>query len=1066
MLNARLSLAFIALGLFASCSQKSASSGAPPAPNTGLSHEENEYVQSLEKNNKSSQTVPMVVYSALSQPLPESVKPYVSNSGQGLTELNVPASQVRLVEDALLRSNPNFVVTLNLFAEVEHTAPGLEANEQLLFSGKEEFGIHEWRQKYPLADGRGVAISIVDDGVALGRPGLLTNSVGAPKIARSVNTSPLWQLPIVKQPSACTASLPKSHAATETKNWKVIAGTEYPELDRATFLLPFDISPCGINPYLSRRPSECVNWGQALGSTPEAYTAALYAEFGEKAYVFADVNKDGEIVSTEVLAPVSQNGGRFYRLADGRTLGFDVHDTQKILPPAAETDNPLRCVETAIAEKTISLVVPQLSTDFGSHGEGVASIAAGYRIANRNFDGVAPGAQVVDVHFGDFMGGRRYTIAEVGRVLKIGGMHADVVNLSYSLFFSTPAAQVAMGRLYEALLKDTGAIYFFSAGNNGPGRGSMNRALIYPSFSIPVAAYLNPLLSQTTFGSAIPVGGVVTYSSRGPGVDGGAGALLLSPLAGIVASTADAGFGPFSGTSSATPAVAGFAARLLSQIKQEALPLRRDLLKLSLLQSGRPVAHASFVDQGYGLPHLPTAIEKYRELVSAEQNFPPLDVAGGTTSQGVTRKGVYVRGESDKLDLYTFKLTPSFGSEWREDQRAQYGEHVVLSTNQNWIRVPANAFVPRGGATVQVAVAYADLNSNESLGEITIRNADTLEIRGVIPVTVLTADSREASELRVVSVEAGKLSRVFLAKPTWATHLAIASSATNRALCGRFLVYNPAGVNMTQLKANASTNAFIRERVFSTHRDGLYEVILDGKTNHQACVANQNQQLRFQWINLNTNLFSAKIDNTTEGRATISTELQLATDSPFLAGTLSLSRPSTSQTVFLQRTGKSYEFTSTQKLDLSGFKEAEFNFSSEFISRQAFTLGYPYWALELFTNESAMPLANSLAFDAPLAVVLDGDVSQVSAVVSSFDIGLDSVDKQISMQVRGVKSEHLTAKVDVGDVVIRAGQPSIVKANISDVAGNADVLSGATLRCEFIPLSMSLRVPCGFITLP
>ena len=44
---------------------------------------------------------------------------------------------------------------------------------------------------------------------------------------------------------------------------------------------------------------------------------------------------------------------------------------------------------------------------------------------------MAPGAQVIDVHFGDSFGGRSYTIAEVARALKAGGKQADIVNLSY-----------------------------------------------------------------------------------------------------------------------------------------------------------------------------------------------------------------------------------------------------------------------------------------------------------------------------------------------------------------------------------------------------------------------------------------------------------------------------------------------------------------------------------------------------------------------------------------------------------------------------------------------------------
>lgn len=242
-MTSRLSLSLIAIGLLASCTQKTASHQTRPTPGAGLSSEENQYIEAIEKGDDAQQNVSLVAYTSDSQNIPDSVKPYLTSSSQGLTEFNVPASKVRAVEAAILRANQQSVVTLNLFAEVERTDPGLEANEQLLFSGKEEFGIQEWSQKYPQADGRDVKISIVDDGLSLGRPGLLTTSQGTPKIVRSINTSPLWQIPVVKQPSACTTSLPASHAASESKNWKVESTANLPPLTEASFQLPFDISP-------------------------------------------------------------------------------------------------------------------------------------------------------------------------------------------------------------------------------------------------------------------------------------------------------------------------------------------------------------------------------------------------------------------------------------------------------------------------------------------------------------------------------------------------------------------------------------------------------------------------------------------------------------------------------------------------------------------------------------------------------------------------------------------------------------------------------------------------------
>ena len=158
-----------------------------------------------------------------------------------------------------------------------------------------------------------------------------------------------------------------------------------------------------------------------------------------------------------------------------------------------------------------------------------------------------------------------------------------------------------MGRLLEAYLADTDAAYFFSAGNNGPGRGSMNRGLL--SF-------------LWRSGGRVPRAVAVSNHFRFTGAHRWSGHLLfarsgarrcqrpfvISPLAGMAASTVDGGIQPFSGTSSATPALAGFSARLAGQIRADGLPFKRNWLRQALAESARPLDGVAFVDQGYGLP--------------------------------------------------------------------------------------------------------------------------------------------------------------------------------------------------------------------------------------------------------------------------------------------------------------------------------------------------------------------------------------------------------------------------------------------------------------------------------
>jgi hypothetical protein len=1064
------------------CFKAPASKAVNDAP---LSQSEREYVRSLQETQGSETKVPLVVSNATA--IPAAAKSYVTSDNAQITELNVPAAKVEEIEKAILASNPNAAVAVNFVSDLTEERPQpFTPDEGLLFSGKEEFGLAEWKERYPDADGRGISVGIVDDGVSLDRPGLLTTSTGLPKIARSIQASPLWQFPLYEGAGACAAEIPAPHAASAITAWKVADGV-VPALQSASVSTPIDITPCGIHPELTRSPRECVDWNKLFPDADKRKIndrltiPALFVEFasqtGTETRLLIDVNGDNLIEASEALAPISSAHPKSYRFSDGRTLGFDVHATESILPPSAGLDHPIRpCASSKKAPRTLTLTVPEAEDDFGSHGEGVAAIAAGYRIGGRSFDGVAPGAQIVDVHFADEYGGRRYSIAEIGRNLKMAGTFSEIVNLSYSLYFSSPVSQVAMGRFLESTLKETKALYLFSAGNNGPGIGSMNRALVYPSIGIPVAAYLNPRMAQTTFGSLAPYGGVVNYSSRGPGVDGASGPLILSPLAGIVPATAQAGFRPFSGTSSATPALAGFTARLLSQIKASGLKIDRVLVKEAILQSALPIEGFGYTEQGYGIPKLLRAFEIYKSL--AEKKLTPVRYTtdGRKNSNGVSTRGIYVRGNLGKSDVYNLTILPEFSADWTGADMGAFADHVKLSSTSNWLRFPQDLLISRAGSKLDVAPNWEDLQKpGLYTAEISVDSVDGKMRHAIIPVTIIVPEATTADYAADVLVPAGQLKRIFVEKPAWATHIAtsrelVNPSPGNTQLCGAASIYAPNGTFLSRLGGAAKTPPRVTEsdNAFATTMPGVYEIILAGANSHTICAKDQTQRIRVSFLQLDVSLVNTKVDKgATEETSIAKIDLQLSTLAPKLSGSLTLSNLGTFEEFDLTRNGtENWEWSTDKTLNLSNFVKATF-FVDE--ASRRWTQGYPAWSLFLFTKAAhLMPFSSyvsSAGTELKISDLGEG-TDAIKPVLSVFDYGIpgETQPQKMRLAVKGVSTIGSIVSATMDDVQATEETGALIEGLTFEVPKT--MLPGAALDCSFRPARFNVKIPCGHILLP
>jgi subtilisin family serine protease len=993
----------------------------------------------------------------------------------------VARESVAEFESQVLEQDPEATLALNASVALGHeSGENAQPDENLLFRGKLELGLQDWEAAHPLADGRGVTVGVVDDGVALHRPGLITTRGSSlPKFAGALTLSPIWQLPIRSQEQGVACPAPRP-ARTEAKSAQWVLPSEW--TGQIIRRIPFDFSACGINPELPLAPSSvCASWKNSipqLSDSQKELPAAYFELQGSVAQIAVDLNGDGALSSDEIFRPLSEDGNSYRLFSPGTALAFDLHSGDSY--PDPDSDHPSHtCWKGNKPQKILTMTLPHEGSQFGAHGEGVAAIAVGYQIGGKALDGMAPGARLFDVHFGDPAGGRRYTIAELTRALLAAGKKSDIVNLSYSLFFSSPASQVAMSRMISAVLGQTEAIYHFSAGNNGPGRGSMNRALLYPQDAIVVGAYLDPLLAQTTFGSSTPYGGIVSYSSRGPSPDGGLGALILGPLAGIVPSTPNSGFGPFSGTSSATPAIAGFTARLISQLKQEGLPIRRDWVRRALMISARPLPGEAAVDQGWGLPWLPEALRAYQKLAKEELG-PELSFSHGTAPTGVTRRGIFVVADRERRDVYATRLLPNFnGSQASAQAKADYAEIVSIESNAPWVRVPPAAFVSLSGVNVDVALDWDWLEAHpgEHLAEVVVKSKQggTQDRRALLPVTVIIPHTSEWEGALNVQANPGQVHRFFVQKPAGsrATHLVLSreSLRAGQPLCGRFGVYDPSGASAPGL-VQGTPMGRRAELAISANEPGVYEVLWVGGNSHTACPRTQFFELTWQWVHLETSQQQARLEEKqviVEGVAT--------TEAPSLRGVMTFTPVKERIPLELRptREANGWRYQTQYALNLSNDITWEVRIAPETLGLVTGRARLPSWALEL-------TLADAPEKNWPAETVLDAKTGRFSSLslggmspstsaevklnwsVSAFEAGaaMGSAPPVLQLELRSKSQSLRSVKTSSAPLEFTSANLSRFELTLPLDA----VQQSKEWSCSFQPLGFNLSIECPALTSP
>ncbi len=625
-------------------------------------------------------------------------------------------------------------------------------NEEIFYLAKKDFNVHTFIKENPSFDGRLVKVGVVDDGISPNQQGFQKTTTGERKyIFRTHQSS---SLNFILEPSE----------GTKTPTWKGVVSEKQPIYESSHL----DLNKNKVEDEMMTTVTE---------------EAGTYR-------VCIDINVNQNFEDKECFRTFNQNGE------------FGYWDEKEFLAFTAEF-NP----------ETNTLTLGSGEAPGDSHGEGVASVMAGHLIGGK-FDGVAPGAQILDYDLSEASNNDDESFYTIDTFLKafeiLGKQGADVINVSYSLFFTSAQTQEFMQKAIKNLVDKYNFVISFSAGNNGPGLMSLNRRGIYPESVLVAGAYISKELDEYVHGvTGIPESGIpVYYSSRGPGPDLGIGPTVMSPLSSLTHSNPANGFRAFNGTSSASPALAGMAAILVSAIKNSNLPVDANTVVEAIRQSAEALDQVPYIVQGYGLPKVDKAFAIYKDMIAAKRfTNVRAKMSAHFGRDGVSAKGLLIR-RSENLDTLQdiVQINGTISALAASNARINLLRPLEIDYSHDFLSGAQRLWLSTGASSlylnVDVKRAFQENEEEDVLyGEIKVRDAETKEILVVVPVTLLNdrpLNQRYTKELSVFSQDG--ICRHF-SVPAGTQGMRIQTiNLTGQNSFVRMLVYNPSGVKQFQVK--------------------------------------------------------------------------------------------------------------------------------------------------------------------------------------------------------------------------------------------------------------------------
>ncbi|GJQ85876.1 hypothetical protein Trydic_g15333 [Trypoxylus dichotomus] len=529
---------------------------------------------------------------------------------------------------------------------------------------KRETGVNNFLEKYPEYDGRGIIIAIFDSGVDPGAPGLQRTSDGKIKVIERFDCSGCGDVDtsITVTPrdgfiiglSGKKLKIPETWT-NPTNNYRI--GVKrvfdlYPENLRERYmkenkeanwnnqhkaalaqanlsLSKLDSSSTDFGEFQKLAKEDCENTVEILNNFEKKYNdlgpvydCVLFHD-GTKWVACVDTTEKGNLGECTLLGEYSITH-EYARLTDMDSLNYsiNVHNGGNIL---------------------------ELVGLCSSHGTHVASIASAYFPDEPHLNGIAPGAQLVSLTIGDGrLGSMETGTALVRAMIKVMELQETnpihVINMSYGehAHWSNSGR---IGELMNEVVNKYGIVWVASVGNHGPALSTIGTP---PDISqetiIGVGAYVSPemMIAEYSMRQKLP-GTSYTWSSRGPTIEGGFGVSVCAP-GGAITSVPHftlTNSQLMSGTSMASPHVAGAVGIMLSGLKQRGVPYSSYNIKRVLENTALKLADVECQAQGRGLVQVDKCFEHLITYSSAQER----DVRFHISCSPNNTKGIYIRNK-------------------------------------------------------------------------------------------------------------------------------------------------------------------------------------------------------------------------------------------------------------------------------------------------------------------------------------------------------------------------------------------------------------------------------------
>ncbi|MFH0981787.1 MAG: S8 family serine peptidase, partial [Planctomycetota bacterium] len=629
--------------------------------------------------------------------------------------------------------------------------------------------VNEFLAAHPDHDGRGVVIAVMDTGVDPSVFGLTHTPDGAVKVIdvqdftgqgdvelhrvqRDAEQGTLVDPDDDGSPIHYTLpALPPETAGEERRFWIGV-------FDEKTFINS-DVPDLNDN-------------GRTDDKFPVMVTA-LSGDGDDQALAFVDTNMDRSFADEKPL--------RNYKLNYDTFTLFRDQPEKQIVPVTFALNVFLRQSKVVV------------HYDDGAHGTHVAGIAAGYRINQQEgFNGVAPGAKLMSLKIGKNSVGGPSTTESFKRALEYAARYARehdvpvVCNLSFGVESVLEGDSDIDQAIDDILRKNPHLIFCTSAGNEGPGVSTVGTPSAAAAV-ITVGAMLAPDSARDVMGITIDRPLITTFSSRGGELDKPDLATPGWSTSTVPRWVKEGDY--WSGTSMASPYAAGLCAVLISDArarhpgcKPRAWDVRR-----ALCLSARPVADATALDMGYGMPDLPAAADLLDRLMATAKDDPVIGYEVSTPCahghEGQARAAYWRSTYFPTDEPQAFTIAPVFAPGVDASARTAFTRRFDLRSTVPWCRLTQQQVYLRSEQDARVFVQYvADQLTEPGLyvGTVEAVADGQVAFRLLSTVVVPYRFAREDNFTRAFHdqvVKGWKPQRYFLAVPPGASAMKLTCAA-------------------------------------------------------------------------------------------------------------------------------------------------------------------------------------------------------------------------------------------------------------------------------------------------